>query len=109
MDERNDNQPPQRIIDPVILEQFEIQARSGYEWQARNLWIYAPFMLVSAAIFILGVFVFAGTPGNGDWVFGVFFGLVAITVGTISLTAVWRGYSTAKKMADALKTRDNED
>lgn len=99
---KNADQKAPTIIDPVLQEQFEIQMRSQYEWQANYTWLYWPFIAIAAAVFCSGIIVLVSTFFGNDPVFSIPFGLIASGVGGILTASLWGGYKTAREMADKL-------
>lgn len=105
----SDEQTPQmRPIDPVLQEQFEIQMRSQYKWQANNTWLYWPFLIVFAALLFFGLANLAFAFFSDDWITNAFVGVIATLLGGIGVQAVWTGYKTASEMAKKLKQAEAE-
>lgn len=99
---------PKPFVDPVLHEQFEIQMRSQYRWQANNTWLYFPFMALFAAVCSCGVFLLGSTFFGNDVVFALFGGTIATIVGGLGTWSMWTGYQTAREMAIRLKQAESK-
>ena len=101
-------QHQEAIIDSALREQFEIQMRSQYKWQADNTWLYWPFILISLAFFLVGVIALVANAIGGELVFGLMFGGITTFVGGVMTVSLWSGYKTAREMAERLKQAETE-
>ena len=91
------------FVDPILKEQFEIQMRSQYKWQANNTWLYWPFLALSFAILVFGLANFAFALVSEEWFVNVMVGAISTLVGGVGVTSLWSGYKTAREMAIKLK------
>ncbi len=96
------------FVDPVLKEQFEIQMRSQYKWQANNTCVYWPFLAMTAAILLFGLANLAFAFVSKEWFVNVFAGLICSLVGGVGVTSLWSGYKTAREMAIKLKQAEAE-
>lgn len=104
----NEQTPQMRPIDPVLQEQFEIQMRSQYKWQANNTWLYWPFMGIAACSLAFGIYgLIVSITGEFD-VFAIIFTSGFGILGGVLLVSLWSGYKTARLMAEKLKQAEAE-